>query len=176
VPAVRRVTDKVELAVIVLEVLVRQNIIRTSALFVALAAAALASACGSGSGTDTTPPTTPTASSSSSQGVGTLKIEDIVVGTGAEAKAGDTVTVDYTGWLTNGTKFDSSIGKTPLVFVLGVGQVIKGWDQGVVGMKVGGKRTLTIPPDLAYGAQGAGNGVIPSNATLVFDVELLKAN
>jgi FKBP-type peptidyl-prolyl cis-trans isomerase FkpA len=155
---------------------VRQNIIRTSALFVALAAAALASACGSGSGTDTTPPTTPTASSSSSQGVGTLKIEDIVVGTGAEAKAGDTVTVDYTGWLTNGTKFDSSIGKMPLVFVLGVGQVIKGWDQGVAGMKVGGKRKLTIPPDLAYGAQGAGNGVIPPNTTLVFDVELLKVN
>jgi FKBP-type peptidyl-prolyl cis-trans isomerase len=174
VPAVRRVTDKVELAVIVLEVLVRQNIIRTSALFAALAAAVLASACGNGSGATTTTP--PPAQSISSQGVGTLKIEDIVVGTGAEAKAGDTVTVDYTGWLTNGTKFDSSIGKMPLVFVLGVGQVIKGWDQGVVGMKVGGKRTLTIPPDLAYGAQGAGNGVIPSNATLVFDVELLKAN
>ena len=110
------------------------------------------------------------------QEVTKLKIEDEVVGTGAEAKKGDTVTVDYTGWLTNGTKFDSSKDRNqPFVFSLGAGQVIAGWDQGVVGMKVGGKRKLTIPPELGYGAQGAG-GAIPPNATLVFEVELHKVN
>jgi len=103
----------------------------------------------------------------------TLKIEDLEVGTGAEAQAGQMVTVHYTGWLTDGQKFDSSKDRNdPFVFPLGQGMVIKGLDQGVVGMKVGGKRKLTIPPELGYGARGA-VGVIPPNATLVFEVELL---
>jgi FKBP-type peptidyl-prolyl cis-trans isomerase FkpA len=102
-----------------------------------------------------------------------LKIEELAVGTGTEAVAGKRVGVHYTGWLTDGTKFDSSVDRgDPFVFKLGAGQVIKGWDQGVAGMKIGGKRKLTIPPDLGYGARGAG-GVIPPNATLVFEVELL---
>ena len=100
-------------------------------------------------------------------------IEDITIGSGAEAGAGQEVTVHYTGWLTSGEKFDSSKDRDdPFVFPLGGGRVIKGWDEGVQGMKVGGKRKLTIPPALGYGAHGAG-GVIPPNATLVFEVELL---
>lgn len=102
-----------------------------------------------------------------------VKITDMVVGTGAEAKAGQRVEVHYTGWLTNGTKFDSSVGRRPFSFRLGAGEVIAGWDEGVAGMKVGGKRKLEIPPELGYGSRGAG-GVIPPNATLVFEVELLK--
>lgn len=103
-----------------------------------------------------------------------LKYVDVVVGTGREAATGNLATVHYTGWLTNGKKFDSSVDRRdPFSFPIGAGQVIRGWDEGVAGMKVGGKRKLTIPPELGYGARGAG-GVIPPNATLVFDVELLE--
>ncbi|MBM4126845.1 MAG: FKBP-type peptidyl-prolyl cis-trans isomerase [Nitrospira sp.] len=102
-----------------------------------------------------------------------LKYVDQVVGTGDAAVAGKTVSVHYTGWLENGKKFDSSVDRgQPFSFRLGAGNVIKGWDEGVEGMKVGGKRKLTIPSDLGYGSRGAG-GVIPPNATLIFDVELL---
>jgi len=105
-----------------------------------------------------------------------LVIKDTKVGTGAEAKAGQSVTVNYTGYLTDGTKFDSSLDSgTPFTFNLGAGEVIKGWDEGVEGMKVGGTRTLTIPPAMGYGDQGAG-GVIPPGATLFFEVELLAVN
>jgi FKBP-type peptidyl-prolyl cis-trans isomerase len=102
-----------------------------------------------------------------------LQIEEMVVGTGAEAQKGKLVSVHYTGWLTDGKKFDSSKDRgQPFQFSLGRGQVIQGWDEGVSGMKVGGKRKLTIPPELGYGKAGAG-GVIPPDATLVFEVELL---
>jgi len=102
-----------------------------------------------------------------------LIIEELVLGEGAAAAAGQSVTVHYTGWLTNGKKFDSSKDRDdPFVFPLGAGHVIRGWDEGVQGMKVGGSRKLTIPPELGYGARGAG-GAIPPNATLVFEVELL---
>jgi FKBP-type peptidyl-prolyl cis-trans isomerase len=102
-----------------------------------------------------------------------LKYLDVTVGTGRLAELGDTASVHYTGWLADGKKFDSSVDhKEPFSFRLGAGQVIKGWDEGVMGMKIGGKRKLTIPPQLGYGARGAG-GVIPPNATLTFDVELL---
>lgn len=104
---------------------------------------------------------------------GGLVVQDEVVGTGTEATAGTVVTVNYTGKLqSTGAVFDSSIGKKPFVFALGSGQVIPGWDQGLQGMKVGGKRLLVIPPTLAYGAQGV--GPIPPNATLIFEVDLLK--
>lgn len=142
---------------------------------VVLVAAIALAGCGDDSGsssqkaaTSGTKSTVPTATE--------LKIEDLVTGTGPEAKKGDSVTVDYTGWLADGTKFDSSKDKNkPFTFTLGAGKVIPGWDQGVAGMKVGGTRRLTIPPDLGYGAQGAG-GVIPPNAILVFEVELKKIN
>lgn len=102
-----------------------------------------------------------------------LQYWDIKVGVGPEAKSGDKVKVHYTGWLTNGKKFDSSVdAHRPYSFTLGEGNVIKGWDEGVAGMKVGGKRQLRIPPELAYGDQGFKN-IIPPKATLIFDVELL---
>ena len=101
-----------------------------------------------------------------------LQYWDIKVGTGAEAHKGQKVKVHYTGWLTSGKKFDSSVGGAPFGFRIGAGDVIKGWDEGVAGMKVGGKRQLRIPPDLAYGQKGY-PGVIPPNATLVFDVQLV---
>ena len=127
-------------------------------------------------------PSTPSSTTVSKIGanVTELKIIDTQVGTGAEAASGKVVTVHYTGWLYDpkaadghGAKFDSSVDRgTPFGFFLGKGKVIKGWDEGVAGMKVGGKRTLVIPPAMAYGERGAG-GVIPPNATLLFDVELL---
>lgn len=114
--------------------------------------------------------------------VGKLKVEDLKEGTGPAVKSGDTISINYDGWLADpsassghsSTKFDSSYDRgTPFETQIGVGQVIKGWDEGVIGMKVGGKRKLTIPPDLGYGSQGAGDK-IPPNATLVFEVELIQ--
>ena len=102
-----------------------------------------------------------------------LKYEDVEAGTGATARSGQKAKVHYTGWLTSGQKFDSSHDRNdPFEFTLGAGQVIKGWDEGVAGMRIGGKRRLTIPSNLAYGSRGAG-GVIPPNAELIFEVELL---
>jgi FKBP-type peptidyl-prolyl cis-trans isomerase FkpA len=144
-------------------------------LFVALG---FASGCGN-TNKSTTPGTTSAFSPTKVNGqpnttASGLQYWDIVVGTGATAVAGNTVKVHYTGFLTNGKKFDSSHDRDePFSFPLGAGQVIKGWDEGVAGMKVGGKRQLRIPPELGYGASGAG-GAIPPNATLIFDVELLE--
>tara|TARA_B100001750_G_C15435337_1_gene560564 strand:+ start:614 stop:1024 length:411 start_codon:yes stop_codon:yes gene_type:complete len=103
-----------------------------------------------------------------------LIVEDLIIGTGKEAKLDSEVKVDYTGWLEDGTEFDSSLkeGRTPLSITLGIGQVIQGWDQGVPGMKVGGKRRLTIPPHLGYGNRSVGS--IPPNSTLIFEVNLLE--
>lgn len=122
-----------------------------------------------GTSTQTTSTTMPT------ENVTELQVTDEVVGTGATAAAGDSITVNYVGSLTNGTVFDASAnhGTTGFTFSLGTGQVIKGWDQGIVGMKEGGKRVLVIPASLAYGEQAVGD-VIPANSTLVFEVELLK--
>lgn len=103
-----------------------------------------------------------------------LKIEDIKEGIGETPKKGNTVKVHYTGWLTNGKKFDSSVDRgEPFEFKIGIGQVIKGWDEGVLTMKKGGKRRLTIPPELGYGQNAVGQGLIPANSTLIFEVELL---
>ena len=118
--------------------------------------------------------TTPTPGGTVHKLASGLVYEDLVVGDGTMADPGLTVMVHYTGWLTDGTKFDSSLDRgKPLTFVLGQRQVIDGWEQGIKGMRVGGKRKLTIPPELGYGAQGYGGGVIPPNATLVFEVQLL---
>lgn len=107
--------------------------------------------------------------------VAQLKIEDVKEGTGAAVVAEDKIVVNYEGTLLNGTKFDSSFDRhQPFEVQIGVGQVIKGWDQGIIGMKVGGRRILTIPSSLAYGAQGAGGGIIPPNAGLIFKIELLE--
>ncbi|MFA5009411.1 MAG: FKBP-type peptidyl-prolyl cis-trans isomerase [Candidatus Paceibacterota bacterium] len=106
-----------------------------------------------------------------------MKIEILKQGSGIESKKGDTLTVNYTGTLIDGTKFDSSLnpGREPFVFTVGAGQVIQGWDQGLIGMKQGEQRKLTIPPEMGYGASGAG-GIIPPNATLIFVVDLLEIN
>jgi len=142
---------------------------RNPRLAVVAAALALAAA---GCGNNTTSPS----------GVTQLQIVDIVVGTGTTASTGQLISVDYTGWLYDtsktdfkGAQFDTSTGRGPFVFVLGAGQVIPGWDQGLVGMKVGGKRSLIIPPSLGYGTQGV-PGAIPPNATLLFEVTLLATS
>ena len=123
----------------------------------------------------------PSSPSAQQQPRGEFSTTDLSVGTGVAAAAGRIVTVRYTGWLydptqpeNKGRQFDSSGAGTLSPFTLGAGSVIRGWDQGLVGMRVGGRRRIVIPPELAYGAQGAGNGVIPPNATLVFDVELVN--
>ena len=128
-------------------------------------------------------PAAPTATPSDIQGASDMALQktDLTPGNGAEIKSGQTALVHYTGWLYEsgapdhkGKQFDSSLGGEPFEFQLGAGHVIPGWDQGVVGMKEGGKRNLVIPPDMGYGARGAGQGLIPPGATLVFDVELVE--
>lgn len=144
-----------------------------------LALPVLLAACGTTATTtpvSTTPTTEPTMTTNDSKltTVTDLKIEDEVVGTGAEAKSGDTVEVNYVGTLTDGTKFDSSYDRNQTFkFTLGAGEVIEGWDKGFAGMKVGGKRKLTIPSSMAYGDSGIA-GAIPGGATLVFEVELVS--
>ncbi len=145
---------------------------KTIALFLAFAALALVPLWAQ---TDNSAPTKVTGKPKTTYDG--LQYWDITVGTGAAASAGKTVKVNYTGWLTTGKKFDSSIDRgTPFSFKLGAMQVIKGWDEGVAGMKVGGKRQLKIPPELGYGAQGVGGGLIPPNSILIFDVELLDVS
>jgi FKBP-type peptidyl-prolyl cis-trans isomerase FkpA len=141
-------------------------------------AAASESAPASGADTDA-----PSDTTSATPGAADMALQktDLTPGNGAEIKSGQTALVHYTGWLYEsgapdhkGKQFDSSMGGEPFEFQLGAGHVIPGWDQGVVGMTVGGKRHLVIPPDMGYGARGAGNGLIPPGATLVFDVELVE--
>lgn len=138
--------------------------------------ATVASATGSsGAATATTTGASASTSTNSSSSMDGLIIKDIKVGTGTVAQNGDVVTVNYVGTLSDGKVFDSSQAHgQPFSFTLGAGQVIKGWDMGVLGMKVGGVRDLTIPPGLGYGAAGAGNGLIPPNATLHFKITLLS--
>ncbi|MBW8846524.1 MAG: FKBP-type peptidyl-prolyl cis-trans isomerase [Burkholderiales bacterium] len=153
---------------------------RRSALLLAFSASLVLAACGGGGGDSGTPTNT---DPNGWNAVTALKVTDTTVGTGAQADTTKTVAVNYTGYIydvrvanTKGTQFDTSVGKTPLSFKLGSGAVIPGFDQGVTGMKVGGKRTVTIPAALAYGTTGAGGGVIPPNAALVFDLELMSVN
>jgi FKBP-type peptidyl-prolyl cis-trans isomerase FkpA len=144
-------------------------------------------ACGRNEAPDTAavppPVDAPVSAPTPSPGAETMPFEktDLTPGTGAEIKSGQTALVHYTGWLydaaapeNKGKQFDSSVGGEPFEFAVGAGHVIAGWDQGVAGMKVGGKRRLVIPPDMGYGARGAGGGLIPPNATLLFDVELVE--
>lgn len=118
-------------------------------------------------------PDTPPSSAAETVTASGLRIQEVSPGSGEQAVVGDTVAVHYSGKLEDGTQFDSSMGGQPIEFTLGQGRVIQGWEEGILGMQVGGKRVLTIPPDLAYGSAGAG-GVIPPNATLIFDVELVE--
>ena len=145
------------------------------AFLVVIGFAAFALVSGRAQTTDNSSPTKVTGKAKST--ASGLQYWDITVGTGTAASSGKTVKVHYTGWLTSGKKFDSSVDRgQPFMFKLGAGQVIKGWDEGVSGMKVGGKRQLRIPPDLGYGAQGVGGGLIPPNSILIFDVELLDVS
>jgi peptidylprolyl isomerase len=147
---------------------------RLSALLAFIAAAALVGGCSSNGTTSQTAAQPVSVAATPSQG---LQITDVTVGTGASPKLGATLVMHYTGWLyengAKGKKFDSSVDRgEPFQFQIGMGKVIAGWDKGIATMKVGGKRTLIIPPELGYGSSGAG-GLIPPNATLLFDVELL---
>ncbi len=145
-----------------------------------LSVATLITACGNTNSNAKTESTTSTTANTKAESSVSFTKKDVKLGDGAEAKSGQNVSVHYTGWLydpnspdSHGKKFDSSRDRgQPFVFPLGAGRVIKGWDQGVVGMKVGGQRTLIIPADMAYGSRGAG-GLIPPNATLIFDIELI---
>ncbi len=147
---------------------------RPSILLVSIVTAALVSGCAS----NTTNQVTAQSASVAATPAAKLQIKDITVGTGASPKLGATCVMHYTGWLyengVKGKKFDSSVDRgQPFEFQIGMGKVIAGWDKGIASMKVGGKRTLIIPPQLAYGGGGGGGGLIPPNATLLFEVELL---